>query len=148
MYLFFVVYTCTPPSIHIEIPSFMTVMMATSNVTATCSVHTVFDAKVTWQMDGRVPPSNKVRQNRNETHLIGTLTVSSREWKQLRLIKCEVEHRCLSSAEKSIHLSGTRLERKKKQKQTYDVVYSWLSNDSIIVPVCSSVTHHYRQYRH
>ncbi|KAM8725094.1 uncharacterized protein AB9X84_004532 isoform 5-T5 [Acanthopagrus schlegelii] len=99
------IYTCTPPSIHIEIPSFMTVMMATSNVMATCSVHTVFNAKVTWQMDGRLPPSNKVRQIRNETHLIGTLTVSSREWKQLRLIKCKAEHRCLSSAEKSIHLS-------------------------------------------
>ncbi|XP_030264485.1 uncharacterized protein LOC115576154 [Sparus aurata] len=99
------IYTCTPPSIHIDIPSFMTVMMAKSEVMATCSVHTVFNAKVTWQMDGRLPSSNKVMQTRNETHLIGSLTVSTRDWKQLRLVKCKVEHRCLTSAEESIHLS-------------------------------------------
>lgn len=125
MYLFFVVYTCTPPSIHIDIPSFMTVMMAKSEVMATCSVHTVFNAKVTWQMDGRLPSSNKVMQTRNETHLIGSLTVSTRDWKQLRLVKCKVEHRCLTSAEESIHLSGKRLENK-KQKQIMLFIYGYL----------------------
>ncbi|XP_073349821.1 uncharacterized protein [Pagrus major] len=99
------VHTHTHPSIHIEIPSFMTVMKATSEVMASCSVRTVFDAKVTWLMDGRLPFSNKMKQTRNGTHLIGTLTVSTRQWKQLRLVKCKAEHRCLSSAEKSIHFS-------------------------------------------
>ncbi|XP_073351077.1 uncharacterized protein [Pagrus major] len=99
------IHTHTHPSIHIEIPSFMTVMKATSEVKASCSVRTVFDAKVTWLMDGRLQSSNKVKQTRNGTHLIGTLTVSTRQWKQLRLVKCKAEHRCLSSAEKSIHFS-------------------------------------------
>ncbi|KAK2833600.1 hypothetical protein Q5P01_017489 [Channa striata] len=49
-------HTATPPSIHVETPSFKTVMKATFVVTATCSVQTVFDAKVTWLMDGRAAP--------------------------------------------------------------------------------------------
>ncbi|KAK2893965.1 hypothetical protein Q8A73_016449 [Channa argus] len=47
------VHSASPPSIHVETPSFKTVMMATSEVTATCSVQSDFDAKVTWLMDGR-----------------------------------------------------------------------------------------------
>ncbi|KAK2833602.1 hypothetical protein Q5P01_017491 [Channa striata] len=50
------VHAATPPSIHVETPSFKTVMEATSVVTATCSVQTVFDAKVTWLMDGGAAP--------------------------------------------------------------------------------------------
>ena len=82
-----------------EIPRFKTVMMANSDVKATCSVYTVFDAKVIWEIDGAAPSSKNVNQNRNTTHLISTLTVGLNRWKQLRLVKCKVEHPCLQSTE-------------------------------------------------
>lgn len=95
-----------PPSITVEIPSFKTVMMSTSEVQATCLVRTAFDAKVTWLMDGRVSPSNTVRQDLNTTHIFSTVRVSSSQWKQLKHITCRAEHACFSLAEKTISVAG------------------------------------------
>ncbi|XP_038554034.1 uncharacterized protein LOC119887219 [Micropterus salmoides] len=95
-----------PPSVHVEVPSFKTVMESTSDVKATCSVRTVFEATVTWLMDGQPPSSNQVNQVTNTTHLISTLTVSFSRWKQLKLLKCKVEHRCFSSTEETINVAA------------------------------------------
>ncbi|XP_044036459.1 uncharacterized protein LOC122868482 [Siniperca chuatsi] len=93
------------PSIHVEIPSFKTVMMSASEVKATCSLRTVFDAKVTWLMDGKLPSRDQVNKVTNTTHLISTLTVSLNQWKQLKLLNCKAEHRCFSSAEETTNVS-------------------------------------------
>ncbi|XP_038553689.1 uncharacterized protein LOC119886807 [Micropterus salmoides] len=100
------VYSSAPPSVHVEVPSFKTVMESTSDVTATCSVRTVFEAKVTWLMDGQPPSSHQVNQVTNTTHLISTLTVSFSRWKQLKLLKCKAEHRCFSSTEETINVAA------------------------------------------
>uniref|UniRef100_A0A671USQ1 Immunoglobulin heavy constant delta n=1 Tax=Sparus aurata TaxID=8175 RepID=A0A671USQ1_SPAAU len=98
-------YSSIPPSIHVEIPSFKTVMMSTPEVQATCLVHTGFDAKVTWLMDGRLPQSNTVSQDSNTTHIFSNVRVSSSQWKQLKNITCRAEHACFSIAEKSISVA-------------------------------------------
>lgn len=99
-------YSSIPPSIHVEIPSFKTVMMSTPEVQATCLVHTGFDAKVTWLMDGRLPQINTVSQDSNTTHIFSNVRVSSSQWKQLKNITCRAEHACFSIAEKSISVAG------------------------------------------
>ncbi|KAK2893968.1 hypothetical protein Q8A73_016452 [Channa argus] len=100
------VHSASPPSIHVETPSFKTVMMATSEVTATCSVQSDFDAKVTWLMDGRAAQSNTVTQNRNMTIIISTLRVSSSQWKGLNRVTCRAEHKCFSTTEKNVDVAG------------------------------------------
>ncbi|KAK2893961.1 hypothetical protein Q8A73_016445 [Channa argus] len=100
------VHSASPPSIHVETPSFKTVMMATSAVTATCSVQTLFNAKVTWLMDGRAAQINTVTQDRNMTIIISTLRVSSSQWKGLNRVTCRAEHKCFSVSEKTVDVAG------------------------------------------
>ncbi|KAM3597932.1 uncharacterized protein V6R79_011399 [Siganus canaliculatus] len=95
----------TSPSIRVEIPSFKTVMMTRSDVSATCTVPTVFDATVSWQTDGN-PVSMNGKISKNRTHLVSTLTVPFNEWKKLKVLKCKAEHPCFPSTEETIHLSG------------------------------------------
>ncbi|XP_032394650.1 uncharacterized protein LOC116703784 [Etheostoma spectabile] len=91
-----------PPSIHVEIPSFKTVMMTESikSVKATCLVRTVLDAKVTWQMDGRAASGKTVIQDKNTTHIVSDVTVSLSQWKQLKSVTCKAEHKCFLSTER------------------------------------------------
>ncbi|XP_069557213.1 LOW QUALITY PROTEIN: uncharacterized protein [Brachyistius frenatus] len=96
----------TPPSIHVELPSFKTVMMSTSEVTATCLVRTVFGATVTWLMDGRVSPSTTVTQDTNATHVSSNMRVSSSQWKQLKHVTCRAEHKCFSSTDKTVRVAA------------------------------------------
>ncbi|XP_051797519.1 uncharacterized protein LOC127531723 [Acanthochromis polyacanthus] len=98
-------HSSSPPSIHVETPSFKTVM-STSEVTATCLVHTVFDAKVTWMLDGRVSRNNTVSEDRNTTHITSNVRVSSNDWKQLRRVTCKAEHKCFSTTEKTVNVAG------------------------------------------
>ncbi|AWP18764.1 immunoglobulin heavy chain secretory form isoform 4 [Scophthalmus maximus] len=103
------IYASAPPSIDVEFPSFQTVMMAASEVRATCSVHTLFDAKVTWLMNGSIAPSSTVKEARNATHIIIDLTVSSSQWKLLKFITCKADHKCFSSRERTIEVGGPAL---------------------------------------
>uniref|UniRef100_A0A3Q1JWG6 Ig-like domain-containing protein n=1 Tax=Anabas testudineus TaxID=64144 RepID=A0A3Q1JWG6_ANATE len=77
----------TPPCVHVEIPNFDTEMKAT------CSVQTAFDAKVTCP-------------DRNATHVMSTLTVSSRQWREQKTVTCKAEHKCFSSTENSVKASS------------------------------------------
>ncbi|TWW69837.1 hypothetical protein D4764_18G0006430 [Takifugu flavidus] len=72
------------PSIHVEIPSFR---------------------KVTWTMDGK-PSIAKASQSKNHTHLISSLKISLSEWEKLKLLQCKALHRCFSSTEKTVRISG------------------------------------------
>lgn len=89
-------------------------MAAKTEVKATCSVLTVFDAKVTWQIDGTDPIKNQVNLARNTSHLISTLTVSSSKWKRLKVVTCKAEHRCISSTEETVNVSGKRIRQNNK----------------------------------
>ncbi|XP_029913598.1 uncharacterized protein LOC115363486 [Myripristis murdjan] len=100
------VHSSSPPSIHLEIPSFKTVMMAGSVVTATCLIHTDLDAKVTWLLNDHVLSNPRVNQDRNTTHIISNLTVPSTDWKNLNKVQCRAEHRCFTLAENTIILTG------------------------------------------
>ncbi|XP_026179925.1 uncharacterized protein LOC113140310 isoform X2 [Mastacembelus armatus] len=99
-------YSSTTPFIHVEIPSFKTVMMAVSEVKATCLVNTVFKATVTWLLDGAEAPSGTVKQTANATHVVSEVTVSLSQWKLLKVLKCKAEHRCFQSIEETINVSG------------------------------------------
>ncbi|KAM7372140.1 hypothetical protein PAMP_009333 [Pampus punctatissimus] len=99
-------YSSAPLSIHVELPSFETVMMAAAEVKATCLVHTPFDATVTWMMDDKPVPSNQVNQATNSAHIISNLTVSVDQWKTLKRLTCKAEHRCFSSNEKTVNVTG------------------------------------------
>ncbi|XP_065820871.1 uncharacterized protein [Labrus bergylta] len=91
-----------PPSIHLETPSFKTVMMAESEVTATCLVRTAFDATVTWLMNQTVTSRGSVKKTANGTHTISDLTLSLSQWKELGSITCKAEHKCFSSVERTV----------------------------------------------
>uniref|UniRef100_A0A667WVL6 Ig-like domain-containing protein n=1 Tax=Myripristis murdjan TaxID=586833 RepID=A0A667WVL6_9TELE len=100
------VHSSSPPSIHLEIPSFKTVMMAGSVVTATCLIHTDLDAKVTWLLNDHVLSNKPANQDRNTTHIISNLTVPSTDWKNLNKVQCRAEHRCFTLAENTIILTA------------------------------------------
>ncbi|XP_058509222.1 uncharacterized protein LOC131475265 [Solea solea] len=102
------VHASVPPSIDVKIPSFRTVMTA-SDVKATCSVQTVFNAKVTWLMDGNVAPDNKVNKAVNATHINSDLTVPSSQWKRLGFISCKVDHKCFSSVQRRVNVGGPKV---------------------------------------
>ncbi|XP_037834591.1 uncharacterized protein LOC108239224 isoform X2 [Kryptolebias marmoratus] len=92
------------PSIHVEIPTFRTVMTE-STVKATCSMPKVLDANLSWLMDKGPPSSHTVTSVTNSTYLVSELTVPSSTWKNLQTLKCKAEHRCFS-AEKTVQVSG------------------------------------------
>uniref|UniRef100_A0A8C6M915 Ig-like domain-containing protein n=1 Tax=Nothobranchius furzeri TaxID=105023 RepID=A0A8C6M915_NOTFU len=75
-----------PPPIHVETPSFKTVM-TNPDVEATCFIHNVGDVMLTWLMDDREPLKDKVVQKTNATSTISTLTVASSVWRTLDILK-------------------------------------------------------------
>uniref|UniRef100_A0A3Q1JM56 Ig-like domain-containing protein n=1 Tax=Anabas testudineus TaxID=64144 RepID=A0A3Q1JM56_ANATE len=99
-HIFPAVHDRTPPCVHVEIPNFDT------ELKATCSVQTAFDAKVTWLIDGVVQSGGTVSTNKNPTHVMSTLTVSSREWRGQKTVTCKAEHKCFSTTEKSVKASS------------------------------------------
>ncbi|XP_061591364.1 immunoglobulin mu heavy chain-like [Cololabis saira] len=84
-----------PPSIHVEIPSFKTVMTNT-DVNAKCSISSVFDADLSWLMDEKPPSNHQVKQVTNTSVLISELKVPSSTWKNLKLLTCKAQHRCFT----------------------------------------------------
>ncbi|KAG7243668.1 hypothetical protein INR49_011225, partial [Caranx melampygus] len=99
-----------PPLIHVEIPSFKTVMTATSQADATCSVLTDLDVSITWLMDGgQKPPGRKAD---NTTHKISIVSVPVNQWKSATAITCKVDHKCFSSPSpsKRVPVSGAAVE--------------------------------------
>ncbi|XP_041673069.1 uncharacterized protein LOC121529327 isoform X1 [Cheilinus undulatus] len=96
------VFPPTPPPVHLETPSFKTVMNATSEVKATCLVPTVFNANVTWLMNGQITHSGSAEKTVNKTHIISVLTVPLTKWKQLQSITCKAEHKCFSPIERTV----------------------------------------------
>lgn len=97
-----------PPVLLVEIPSFQTVMTSTSDVTASCSVFTVFEAKVSWWMDDNRAQSRSVRQNINSSHIISELTLPPSQWKTLGRVSCRAEHACLPTTEKIVRVAGEK----------------------------------------
>uniref|UniRef100_A0A4W5PVT1 Ig-like domain-containing protein n=1 Tax=Hucho hucho TaxID=62062 RepID=A0A4W5PVT1_9TELE len=95
------------PSIHLETPRFRTVMTQT-DVTATCVVHSAYDAKVIWLLDGKDPTSRTpVSQDSSTTESISSnLTLPSSQWKALNTITCRAEHRCFNSTQKTSNVKG------------------------------------------
>ncbi|XP_056136553.1 uncharacterized protein LOC130113067 [Lampris incognitus] len=101
------VYPSSPPCIHLETPSFKTVMMAKPEVTATCVVETVYDAKVTWHVDGEEISATRIVPNRtgSKTYFSSNLTVSTDKWMTYSRVTCRAEHPCSPPAEKTVDIS-------------------------------------------
>uniref|UniRef100_A0A3Q3GD18 Ig-like domain-containing protein n=1 Tax=Labrus bergylta TaxID=56723 RepID=A0A3Q3GD18_9LABR len=100
----------TTPSMHLQTPSFKTVMTAKSDIKATCSVCTIFDATVTWRLDEDSPSKEHINQVTNASHIISTLTVSSSSWQRLKDLKCKAEHHCFSSTERTVTVAVTTIQ--------------------------------------
>nr|XP_057905680.1 uncharacterized protein LOC131103419 [Doryrhamphus excisus] len=96
----------TPPSIHVELPSFKAVMMEASEVKAACLVRTAFDAVVTWLVEGEAA-THQVSQYANASHVISNLKVSPDAWKRIKILKCKASHRCFPDLEEIVHVSGS-----------------------------------------
>ncbi|CAI5675091.1 unnamed protein product [Oreochromis niloticus] len=95
----------SPPFIHVEIPSFKTVMTS-NNVQVTCLVHTDFNATITWLIDGKAT-KERVDIEKNTTHINSNLRVLSTQWKKVKHVTCRAEHKCFTSAEKTINITGS-----------------------------------------
>lgn len=95
-----------PAEINVETPSFQTVETASSGVSASCWVHTGFEATVSWRMDGKETQSGSVRQSKNSSHIVSELTLPQSQWKTLGRVSCKVEHVCLESSEKTVPVAG------------------------------------------
>ncbi|XP_025762364.1 uncharacterized protein LOC100709195 isoform X5 [Oreochromis niloticus] len=95
----------SPPFIHVEIPSFKTVMTS-NNVQVTCLVHTDFNATITWLIDGKAT-KERVDIEKNTTHINSNLRVLSTQWKKVKHVTCRAEHKCFTSAEKTINIAGS-----------------------------------------
>ncbi|XP_029584438.1 uncharacterized protein LOC115171600 isoform X2 [Salmo trutta] len=95
------------PSLHLETPGFRTVMTQTE-VTATCVVHSAYDAKVSWLLDGKDPTSRTpVNQASSTTQSISSnLTLPSSQWKTLNTITCRAEHRCFNTTQRTSNVKG------------------------------------------
>uniref|UniRef100_A0A673XTP9 Ig-like domain-containing protein n=1 Tax=Salmo trutta TaxID=8032 RepID=A0A673XTP9_SALTR len=95
------------PSLHLETPRFRTVMTQTE-VTATCVVHSAYDAKVSWLLDGKDPTSRApVNQASSTTQSISSnLTLPSSQWKTLNTITCRAEHRCFNPTQTTSNVNG------------------------------------------
>ena len=88
-------------------PSFKRIIEAGSDVTAACVVHTAFDVKVTWHLDGKAQTTNSHVTEVKEGDLTSSnLTVSSSQWKKLNSITCRAEHHCFTTVEKSMNVPG------------------------------------------
>lgn len=81
-------------------------MTAQSGVTATCTVHTVYNVKVSWLLNGTVSPSDDVVNRARST--VSRVTVPLRQWRTLHDVTCKAEHRCFATAEKTIRVAGER----------------------------------------
>lgn len=112
-----------PPSIDVEIPSFKKVMTEESPVKATCFVRTVLNAKVTWLLNETDTAGGTVRQDTKSTHLVSELTVSSSRWKQLKSITCQADHKCFSSAKKTVQITGETTTRHENQTSCDSMVH-------------------------
>ncbi|XP_042069214.1 uncharacterized protein LOC102301507 isoform X1 [Haplochromis burtoni] len=93
------------PFIQVEIPSFKTVITSNTDMQATCLVHTYFDATITWLIDGKAVTKTATRE-KNATHIISNLSVSSTQWENMKYVTCKAEHKCFTSAEKTINIAG------------------------------------------
>ncbi|XP_063328720.2 uncharacterized protein LOC134626713 [Pelmatolapia mariae] len=96
----------SPPFIHVEIPSFKTVMTSDTNVQATCLVYTDFNATLTWLIDGKAI-KERVDIEKNTTHINSNLRVPSTQWKKVKHVTCKAEHKCFTSAVKTINITGS-----------------------------------------
>ncbi|XP_055768071.1 uncharacterized protein LOC129843391 isoform X3 [Salvelinus fontinalis] len=101
------VFPSSTPSLHLETPRFRTVMTQTE-VTSTCVVHSAYDAKVSWLLDGKDPTNGTaVNQASSTTQITSSnLTLPSSQWKTLNTITCRAEHRCFNSTEKTSNVKG------------------------------------------
>ncbi|XP_055079756.1 uncharacterized protein ighd [Periophthalmus magnuspinnatus] len=93
-----------PPVILVTLPSFQTVMTSSTNVTVSCSVCTVFEATVSWWMNGNYANSYSVRQYVNSTHIISELTLPPSQWKSVANVSCSVKHACLLTTDKTVRV--------------------------------------------
>ena len=93
--------------------------MSTSEVKATCVVHTAFDVSVTWLLDGSVSSTDAVMQAANTTHIISDLTVSLSQWKQLKFVTCRAEHKCFSFTQQTVTVAGEMVLKEKKRKDNH-----------------------------
>lgn len=105
------------PFIHVEIPSFKTVMTS-NNVQVTCLVHTDFNATITWLIDGKAM-KERVDIEKNTTHINSNLRVPSIQWKKVKHVTCKAEHKCFTSAEKTINIAGKMILQQENQT-SYD----------------------------
>lgn len=98
------------PFIQVEIPSFKTVITSNTDMQATCLVYTYFDAMITWLIDGKAVTKN-VTIEKNATHIISKVSVSWTQWENVKNVTCKAEHKCFTSAKKTINIAGKMIQQ-------------------------------------
>lgn len=91
-----------------EIPSFKTVVTATSKVEAVCLVQSAYKAKVTWLRDGTAASPTDQENEENGTVIVSKLKVSPSEWKELKSVTCKAEHPCFSATDETVNVKGKK----------------------------------------
>ncbi|KAJ8363028.1 hypothetical protein SKAU_G00118590 [Synaphobranchus kaupii] len=90
------------PSVHLE--SFE----SQDAFTATCEVFTAYKSKVFWILDGRDKKESKNYTDSTNTiqRLVHSRTFTKDEWKSMKSIACEVEHKCFTPVKKTMDLKA------------------------------------------
>ncbi|KAJ8383728.1 hypothetical protein AAFF_G00215700 [Aldrovandia affinis] len=105
-------YLVPVPSIHLEKPKLESVANNVT-VTATCVVFTPYQSIVSWTVDHneKKVSTNSIfikDDNNRIKRIVNNLTHTKSEWKNMKSITCEANHKCFTHVKETIDLTDER----------------------------------------